>query len=186
MNKKSQQYLLALARQTLVDYYETGKKIKLNEGSLPDPALSKNAATFVTLTKDDKLRGCVGSLIPKKKMYEDVINNALLAGFGDPRFPQLAREEIAEVKIEISILSKPEPFVNNSVESLLKEIIPWKDGLVLQQGLSQSTFLPDVWNELPTTQEFLEALSQKAGLDKDAWKSSDTEIFHYKVEKFSE
>lgn len=186
MEKKAQKFLLGLARQTLVDYFKTGEKIRLKDSQVPDKALCKKAATFVTLTEKGDLRGCIGSLIPKKKLYEDVINNALMAGFGDPRFMPISKDEITKVKIEISILSAAKPYQHNSINELLDQIEIGKHGIVLQQNFFQATFLPQVWDDIPDKKQFLEALSQKAGLSKDAWKNPDTEIFYYTVEKFGE
>lgn len=186
MDKKLQKYLLALARQTLVDYFKTGEKLKINDSDLPNKELAKKVATFVTLTEKGDLRGCIGNLLAKRKMYEDVINNALMAGFGDPRFMPLEESEIKDVKIEISVLSKANVYNHGSDEELLTSIEPKVHGLVLQQNFLQATFLPQVWEEIPDKVKFLEALSQKAGLSKDSWKNPDTEIFYYTVEKFSE
>lgn len=186
MNDKSKKFLLSLARQTLVDYFKTGEKIKIDEKKLPEKELAKKAATFVTLTEKGDLRGCIGNLIAKRKMYEDVINNALLAGFGDPRFTPLAEEEIKKVKIEISILSEAQPYKHTSSKELLEMIMTKEHGLVVQQEFNQATFLPQVWNDIPDKKEFLRALCQKAGLAADAWESPKTEVFYYTVEKFKE
>jgi len=186
MEPKSQKYLLALARQTIVDYFEAGEKIKIDEDNLPEKTLSKKRATFVTLTKNGQLRGCVGSLLPKKKLYEDVINNSLMAAFGDNRFPAVEKHEIADIKIEISILSLTKPYHHESLNDLFDKIIPHEHGIVLQKDYFQATFLPQVWEDIPDKEQFLSALSQKAGLAADAWRDQDCEIFYYTVEKFSE
>ncbi len=186
ISDKSKKFLLAIARQTLIDYFKNGKKLKLDEQKLPMKELTQKAATFVTLTKNDELRGCVGSLIPKKKMYEDVINNTLLAGFGDPRFNPLGQEELINTKIEISILSKPELYNYSTLEELKKMIIPREHGVIVQREFSQATFLPQVWDDIPIIEDFMQALCKKAGLDQDEWKNPETEIFYYSVEKFEE
>jgi len=186
MNQKSQHYLLALARQTLVDYFTIGEKLKINENDLPDSDLAKIAATFVTLTKEGELRGCIGNLVPKKKLYEDVVNNTLLAGFGDPRFVPLEEAELKQVKIEISVLSDSHAYKYHSPEELLGSIKPGEHGVILQLEYAQSTFLPQVWEDLPDKKEFLKNLSQKAGLPEDAWMNPQAELFYYTVENFSE
>lgn len=186
MDSKNKKFLLALARQTIVDYYETGQKIKLDEGKIPDQELSHKAATFVTLTEDGMLRGCIGSLLAKRKMYEDVINNALYAAFGDARFNPVSREEIPKIKIEISVLSGSKPYKHKNQTELLQKIKPKEHGVIVQKGYSQATYLPQVWDDLRDKKEFLSSLCQKAGLDKNAWQSQNCEIFYYTVEKFSE
>ncbi|OQB05707.1 MAG: hypothetical protein BWY19_00840 [bacterium ADurb.Bin212] len=185
IDKKSQKFLLALSRQTLVDYFVTGKKIKIVDNELPERKLSDKAATFVTLTKAGELRGCVGSLKAKKALYEDIINNTLLAGFGDARFTPLKEEEIPEVKIEISILSEPRPYTCARQE-LLENIKANDHGVIIQKDFNQATYLPQVWQELPDKERFLETLCQKAGLEKNSWLDESTELFYYTVEKFSE
>lgn len=185
IDKNGQKFLLALSRQTLVDYFVTGEKIYVNRDSLPDKDFLEKRATFVTLTKDKELRGCVGSLKARRALYEDIINNTLLAGFGDARFIPLKEAEISEIKIEISILSEPQVY-DCAKEDLLKHIKSDIHGLIIQQGFNQATYLPQVWQDLPLKEHFLESLCQKAGLDKKSWKDNDTQLFYYTVENFFE
>ena len=122
MSPRSKKFLLALARQTIVDYFEVGKKIKLTDSDMPGKELTDKRATFVTLTESGGLRGCVGSLIAKKKMYEDVINNSLYAAFGDTRFDPVTKEDIPKIKIEISVLSESKPYAHKNTQDLLGKI----------------------------------------------------------------
>ena len=186
LSDKSKKYLLAIARQTLTDYFKTGKKLTVTEKNIINNELKLKAAAFVTLTKNGQLRGCVGSLLAKKKLYEDVINNALLAGFGDSRFAPLKEDELKDVKIEISILSKPEPYIYDSLDDLKTKIIPLKHGVIIQKDYFQATFLPQVWEDLPVLEDFMQALCQKAGLEKNIWETGGAEIFYYTVESFEE
>lgn len=185
-SEQSKKYLLAIARQTITDFFTTGKKLSIPESKIEDNMLREKAATFVTLTINGQLRGCIGSIIAKKRLYEDVINNALMAGFGDPRFSPLKEEELSKTKIEISILSKPISYNYNSVDDLREKILPNKHGVIIQKDFAQATFLPQVWKDLPTVEEFMSALCQKAGLDIEEWKNPESEIFYYTVENFSE
>lgn len=186
MDGIARKFLLALARQTIVDYFNVGEKIIIKEDNLPDMELAKKAATFVTLTQNGNLRGCVGSLLPKKKIYQDVINNALMAGFGDTRFTPVKESELTTIKIEISILSNAEPYIYNNYEELIHNIKPNIHGVIIQQGFNQATYLPQVWQEIGSKEDFLSSLCQKAGLEKYCWKDKNTEVFFYTVEKFSE
>ena len=186
ITKESKKYLLSLARQTLVDYFSVGQKIKIDNSKLSDKLLSKQAATFVTLLKQGDLRGCVGSLIAKKMMYEDVINNTLLAGFGDPRFEPLKEKEIKDVVIEISVLSEHKPYIYDNTDELLDKIKSGKHGVIVQKDFAQATFLPQVWRDIPSKNDFMNALCRKAGLDEKAWHEPDIEIFYYEIENFSE
>lgn len=178
-------YLLNLARQTIADYFNKGEKTALDPQEIVEE-LSKPAATFVTLTIDGDLRGCVGNLIAKKPLYQDIINNSLLAAFGDNRFPQLTQKELEIIKVEISILSEPTPYKFDSPDSLLEQIMPKKHGLIIQNSYDQATYLPQVWDDLPDKIDFLESLCQKAGLPKESWKDESTKIFYYTVGHFSE
>ena len=185
LSSKQKNYLLSLARQTITDYFDKSKKTLVNPKEI-DKELTKPAATFVTLTKSGELRGCVGNLVAKKPLYQDVINNALMSAFFDNRFPQLKERELKDIKIEISILSRPIPYKHENTVSLLEQVKPKKHGVIIQNGFNQATYLPQVWDDLSDKVEFLESLCIKAGLPKEAWKEESTEIFYYMVEHFSE
>ncbi|HJX50977.1 MAG TPA: AmmeMemoRadiSam system protein A [Candidatus Nanoarchaeia archaeon] len=138
----------------------------------------KKVASFVTLTKNNELRGCIGSLEAIRELWEDVIKNAVNAGFRDPRFPALRGEELSEIKIEVSVLTEPKKIIAKSVNSKLGKINS-NMGIILKNGMNTSTFLPQVWEEIPDKIDFLEHLSMKAGLPKNAWK--DAELWYYTV-----
>lgn len=138
--------------------------------------LSGNAATFVTLTLDGKLRGCMGSLVPRRPLKEDVAFNARAAAFRDARFPPLTKEEFERADLAVSLLSATTPMVPADDERGLTEeevcsrLRSGIDGVVLNLGDQQATFLPHVWEQLPDPTRFLAALKQKAGLPGDYWK----------------
>lgn len=172
--------LLILARNALIRYlqgevFNPSEKIKEN--------YSEKKACFVTITKNGELRGCVGSLYPYRELWKDVIENSINAGFRDGRFLPLSKGELPKIKIEISILSIPKKLEFKSSKELLKKIDS-NYGIILQKGMSSATFLPQVWEQISSKQVFLEQLSFKAGLDKNAWKTSD--IWIYGVEKIKE
>lgn len=185
LTKKEKEFLLDLSRKTLEEYFVAGKKMEIDEEKVPKN-LREKRATFVTLTKNRELRGCIGNILPKFPLCRDIINNTLSAAFADSRFPQLTYKELAEIKIEISILTLPKRILYDDVEDLLEKIKPKEYGLILQSGFSQATFLPDVWKDLVKKEEFLANLSLKAGLSPDAWKNPNTEFFYYKTESFEE
>ena len=178
-------YLLNLARQTIEDYFNKHQKPEIDVKKI-DPILAKPAATFVTLTKNGELRGCIGSLIARKPLFQNIIDNSLLAAFADNRFPQVEESELDTIKIEISVLLESKPYQYHNADILLKVIQPNKHGIIIQNGFNQATFLPQVWGDLPDKTQFLEALCQKANLDKNAWRDPSSEIFFYTVENFSE
>lgn len=151
--------LLAHARAA-IDERLTGRR-----PPLPDhPQLAQPGATFVTLTIDKQLHGCIGSLEAHRPLDEDVRANAVAAAFADPRFPPLTKTEWPAVAIEVSLLSPPEPIAFGDEAELLAQLCPFEDGLILSAGPYRATFLPQVWAQLPNPRDFLAALKAKAGL----------------------
>lgn len=146
------------------------------------PELSKLKATFVTLTLDRQLRGCIGSLIAHRPLLDDLIHNAQSAAFEDPRFYPLNPEEFSRIGIEVSLLSEPELITYENSNDLKTKVTVGTDGIILQKGSKKATFLPQVWEQLPTFELFFSHLCQKAGLEPDCLESHP-DIWHYKVEK---
>ncbi|MFA4830676.1 MAG: AmmeMemoRadiSam system protein A [Patescibacteria group bacterium] len=186
MNKLTQEYLLILARRTLESYFQTGAKLAVSESELPDAELKEERGAFVTLRKHGQLRGCIGHIEPIQAVYLDVIDNALAAAFDDPRFPRLTHQELAEVEIEVSVLTKPEKLEYASAEDLLNKLRPLQDGVILKKGFNSATYLPQVWEDLRDKQEFLSSLCMKADLPPDEWRSGKLEILTYQAEVFGE
>ena len=156
--------------------------------SAPAPELaemSAPAASFVTLTKGGALRGCLGSLEARRSMGEDVRANARAAASRDPRFPPLTPEEFNQVRVEVSLLSDPQPLPASSEEDALRQLRPGIDGLIFAVGHQRSTFLPQVWESLPDPRQFLAQLKLKAGLPADFW-SPEVRLWRYQVEKWKE
>ncbi len=147
--------------------------------------LDAPGATFVTLKIERELRGCIGSLAPHRPLGEDVRANAQAAAFDDPRFPPLAIGEFASLEVEVSVLSPSTSILVRSEAELHAQLRPGVDGVTLQWGHRRGTFLPQVWESLPTPREFIAHLKRKAGLPLDFW-SSDLAISRYTVEKFTE
>ena len=185
LGSKGKEFLLKLSRQTLEEYFIAGKKLEINEKKVAKN-LREKRATFVTLFKNNKLRGCIGNILPKFPLYQDVINNTLSAAFSDARFPQLKYDELRSLRIEISILTVPKRIIYDDTEDLLAKIKADEHGIILQSGYFQSTFLPDVWKELSKKEDFLTNLSLKAGLAPNAWKNPETEFFFYTTESFED
>lgn len=184
LSHSQQQLLLSLARhsiQSRLQYDEKHRAPKYEEdfGRI-------RGACFVTLTiNEGDLRGCMGSLQQHRSLVEDVRDNACSAAFNDPRFTPLNPQELEKIKIEISVLSPLQEMQFTDEQNLLAQILPFEDGLVLQDGLNRGTFLPLVWEKLPSKQQFLSQLKLKAGLPVDYW--SDTlKCFRYHTEVFEE
>jgi AmmeMemoRadiSam system protein A len=138
-------------------------------------------ASFVTLTKGGRLRGCVGSLEAWRPLAVDVAENAFAAAFRDLRFPPVRVDEAAALEIHLSLLTSPIAMIFGSEADLLAQMQPGVDGLILQEGSRRGTFLPSVWAELPTSQLFLTQLKRKAGLPADYW-SQHMRVWRYTTE----
>jgi AmmeMemoRadiSam system protein A len=146
----------------------------------PDFALPK--ATFITLKQYGNLRGCVGSLVPHRKLYDDIIHNAQSAAFQDPRFNPLTKDELSYTTLEISLLSDPTQVVYENIEDLKTKIKIGIDGIILNLKGQQSTFLPQVWEDLTRFDTFFEHLCQKAGLSNNCLNQHPA-IYKYQVQK---
>ncbi len=177
-----QSSLLALARNTIAEGCDTSHVPQVDLNELPD-SLHIQCATFVTLQKSDELRGCIGSLKAQRTLAEDVVHNAYASAFQDSRFYPVKKEELPELRIEISVLSPMQAMDVNSEEELLKTIRPDIDGLLIQNNYHSATFLPQVWEQLPNPVEFLLHLKQKAGLQSHEW-PEDMVCFRYQCFKF--
>lgn len=149
------------------------------------PFLAEKGACFVTLTYQQALRGCIGTIEAWRPLLEDVKENALAAAFHDPRFQPLTRSELHTINIEVSLLSPKTPILFTNEADLLDQLRPGTDGVVIEFGYFRGTFLPQVWEQLPSPPEFMQHLKHKAGLPPDFW-SDNMEIYRYEVSKLSE
>jgi hypothetical protein len=148
-------------------------------------AMQVPGASFVTLTIDSGLRGCIGSLEAFRSLEADVRANARAAAFRDPRFEPLSADEFARVRVEVSVLTPAEPLAVRDEREALALVRPYEDGIVLGFGGRSATFLPQVWEQLPEPREFLRALRRKAGLPADFWAPGLT-LSRYGVSKWRE
>ena len=142
-------------------------------------------ASFVTLQKNGQLRGCIGHLEAVQPVVVDVSENAFAAAFRDPRFQPLTEAEWPEIDLHLSLLTTPERIPCEDEGSLLAQLRPGEDGLILQDGPNRGTFLPSVWESLPEPEDFLLHLKRKAGLAANHW-SDSTEVFRYRTESFGD
>lgn len=152
----------------------------------PPPAWARaKGASFVTLTLDGHLRGCLGSLTAVHPLAEDVEQNARAAALRDPRFSPLTRAEAAAVQVEVSVLSPVTPLPVADRADAVARLRPGIDGVVLTCGGRRGTLLPQVWRTLPDPEDFLDALLRKAGLPPDWW-SDDVALGTYTVTELRE
>lgn len=149
------------------------------------PGLLEERASFVTLTIDGALRGCIGTLLARYPLWEDIKRNAYNAAFVDFRFPPLTEEEYKKIAIEISILTPPELLAFSSESELREKITPYRDGILLKCNGRRATFLPQVWEKLPDFDTFFSHLFHKAGLGFVPDFTNAT-IERYEVEKYHE
>ena len=149
------------------------------------PWMKEPGASFVTLTQQGALRGCIGSLEARRALLDDVRANAIAAAMHDPRFMPLSVGELAHTRIEISLLSLAEPMVFDSEQQALASLRPGLDGVILEYGHARGTFLPQVWESLPQPSEFLAHLKRKAGLPASFW-HEDIRLARYTVAKWKE
>ena len=147
-------------------------------------ALGEPRASFVTLTIEGELRGCCGTLAPARPLLLDVWGNARASAFHDSRFPPLTVREWRWSRLEVSLLTPCERMVVASEQQLLLELVPGRDGLVLEWSGMRATFLPKVWEHVAGPRDFLRRLKEKAGLGADFW-AADVQVWRYETEIMS-
>jgi AmmeMemoRadiSam system protein A len=176
--------LLRIARRSLAEALGLGG-VPAASGGHDGPRLREPGATFVTLRRRGDLRGCVGSLQAHRPLFDDVWRNARASAFHDSRFPPVRPDELAEISVEVSLLSPPEPLPCAGEAEALRLLRPGTDGVVLECGERRGTFLPQVWEQLPDPRDFLGHLRRKAGLPPGFW-SPEVRISRYTVLKWEE
>lgn len=182
LSQEDQSLLLQLARQAIVAELSRASP----EALLIDAGkLALRRGVFVTLTKAGSLRGCIGTLESDQPLHESVPDCARGAAFRDPRFPSVSEIELEGLRVEISVLTNPQPIRHSGRDDLLRQLRPGTDGLLIEQDNYRATFLPQVWEQLSRGEEFLSQLMKKAGLPGDYW-SEQLRCSRYQCIKFSE
>lgn len=180
------QQLLRLARQA-IEAAAAGREPPGIDPEEFSARLFEPGAVFVTLTEaDGELRGCIGTLQAYQPLVEDVREHAAAAAMHDYRFLPVAPEEVAGLSIEISRLTAPQPLEYDTPEQLLERLRPGVDGVILRDGRSRATFLPQVWEKVPRPEEFLGHLCLKMGAPANLWRKKKLEAEVYQVEEFHE
>ncbi|ACS78321.1 AmmeMemoRadiSam system protein A [Maridesulfovibrio salexigens] len=176
LTQEEKKYLKALVRKSILC------RLNKQEEPIPEPVtehLSENYGAFVTLNKNGHLRGCIGNVQGTGPLYKTIWKMARAAAFEDPRFPPLNESEFKEIEIEISILSPIDVCEDP------EQVIIGRHGLIMQRGMQSGLLLPQVavdwkWNR----EEFLAQTCHKAGMEADAWKDPETNIFWFEAEVF--
>ncbi|NOQ38926.1 MAG: AmmeMemoRadiSam system protein A [Anaerolineales bacterium] len=185
LSGEEKQLLLETARNAIRRELDKEEKIPLMMDEY-SPKLRENGACFITIKKNGVLRGCVGSIEAVKPLIQDVRERAVAAAFQDYRFPPLTLPEFDEIRIEISRLTPPRKLNYQDPEDLVNKLRPRIDGVILRYQTHRGTFLPQVWEQLPSPELFLNRLCLKMGLDQSVWRSAKLQVETYQVEKFQE
>jgi AmmeMemoRadiSam system protein A len=133
------------------------------------PALVAIGATFVTLEREEQLLGCIGTIEPVRPLYEDVMTNAYRSAFADPRLPAVTGDDFAVLDLKLSVLGPLVPMPAADRETLVTGLRPGVDGVLLSCDHRRATFLPSVWPNVTSAEEFVDLLLRKAGLADGQW-----------------
>ncbi|MGI0026890.1 MAG: TIGR00296 family protein [Nitrosopumilaceae archaeon] len=177
--------IIRTARAAVIEYLMTRKKITLQEDF--KSKFSYNSGVFVTLNKEENLRGCIGFPTPVKKLYQSLVDAAIACATEDPRFPPVQYEELSDISFEVTILTSPEELKITNPHEYLTRIKVGRDGLIVKWEFGSGLLLPQVpveygWNE----EEFLAHTCEKAGAPPDCWKRKDTTILRFEGIVFKE
>ncbi len=174
LSEKEKKTLLELAEATVSSYVSQGRR----PPAVTDiKRLKSSGATFVTVRKHGRLRGCIGNIMPTMPLYDSVISNAVSAVSKDRRFKPVTKDELDELEVEVTVLSPLELVKDvNAIEI-------GKHGLRIVKDGRSGILLPQVplefgWDRLT----FLKQVSKKAGLPPEAWK--DAELYWFTAEVF--
>ena len=185
LTEVEKQTLLRLARAALESSVR-GKDLPVLDESVLTPLLRAQGASFVTLTINKELRGCIGALQPYQPLYEDVLEHAVAAALQDYRFPPVRPSELARIHLEVSRLTMPRELNYRDADDLLAKLHPGFDGVILRDGSRRATFLPQVWEQIPDKASFLRHLCAKMGAEPGLWKHKHLDVQIYQVEEFHE
>ena len=136
--------------------------------------------------KRGELRGCIGNIIPRQPLHQAIMENARAAALNDYRFEPVKPAELADLEIEVSVLTEPKSLSFTSPDDLLGKLRPNQDGVILKMGFRSATFLSQVWEKIPDKTTFLNHLAQKAGCASGAWRDPGPKVDIYQVEAFAE
>ena len=179
--------LIRLTRQVIEENLEMKPSDPIKDEELTHPVFQEQKPLFVTLNKNGQLRGCIGNLIGDESIIDAIKRHAVSAAFFDQRFSAVTIAEVHDLDINISLLTDPQPLEYRTVRDLERKLRPGIDGVILRDPLKgAATFLPQVWDQLPTVPQFLDHLCGKAGLPEDTWQKQQLEIQTYQVQYFKE
>ncbi len=185
LSAEPKSFLLRLARQA-AEYAVQGQRMPRPAPDSIPAELRRPGAAFVTVTRNDELRGCVGQVLSHKPLYESVIDAATGAATKDSRFSPISASELPLVHLHLSVLSDPRKLDYAGPQDLLEKLRPGVDGVVLSLGFRMATFLPKVWERMASKVEFMQLLSLKAGLNRNGWEAPEAVVSVYQTQDFEE
>ena len=180
MSAERGKVLLPIARAAIASVFSLS-----HEADETAPWLAEHGACFVTLTQGGELRGCIGTLQAHRPLLADVKSNAVAAALHDPRFTPLSLTELDITEVEISLLSSTQTMNVQGEADALAQLRPDIDGVIFEYNSFRSTFLPQVWSQLPQPHQFLAQLKRKAGLPGNFW-ADEVKLSRYTVTKWRE
>jgi len=177
VGNREKKLLLEVARRAVSAAVE-GREFP---GQVPEIANVRNlGGAFATLHRRGRLRGCVGKITSNESLVETVAHCAKAAALEDPRFDRVRPDELDDIEIELSLLSRLEPIAPQQIEA-------GKHGLMVSRGGQRGVLLPQVATQFRWSgQRLLEETCVKAGLERDAWKEPGTQVQAFTAEIFSE
>lgn len=179
------QTLVKTTRLVVTKYIEEGKKIELAKEI--KSKFSYKSGVFVTLNKEDNLRGCIGFPAPDRILHQSLVDAAIASSTEDPRFPPVRLEELDDITFEVTILTPPVEIRVNDTSEYPKMIKIGRDGLIVKWEFGSGLLLPQVpveygWNE----EEFLNHTCEKAGAPSSHWKQKNVKISRFEGIVFKE
>ena len=176
-------YLVELSKETIKYFLDTGKTMVKPEDYPIE--LDEELGVFVTLNKNNNLRGCIGYAEPVKPAIDATMDVAISAAFNDPRFPQLSEKEYDDLEFEVTVLTKPEMIVVAHPDQYFDEIEIGRDGFIIQKGYARGLLLPQVAVEnMFTIEDFLDHTCMKAGISADSWMDESCDVYKFQGQIF--
>jgi len=187
LSEAEQTLLLQVARRQL-EAVLSGESPMVVDSSQVSERLNQHAACFVSLFKDDTLRGCmIDDFRPHEPLVQNVLRNVVLAATGDDRFPPVTADELEAIRIEISVLGALQELSCESSQELSEKLSPGVDGVILTTPSGQSVYLPWVWEIYPEPDVFLSRLCEKQSAPADCWQTKPLpKVELFRVSSFSE
>lgn len=178
--------LLVLARAAVETWVRSEQLVDLQDVVGRFPKLESERACFVTLRQQGQLRGCIGSLEPRRTLADDVRRNAVSAAVHDTRFRPVSEAELATLSYSISVLDLPRPLQGVGAEDLPAYLEKHRPGVIIEYRGRRSTFLPSVWEDLADPEDFLTRLCIKQGSPAPCWRDPAARISTYGSIYFAE